>query len=420
MPLTMQLAYALRVDAKRSTYAAQIIRTNRIMQKQLRKPANWQDFESLCKKLWGEIWQVPTEIKKNGRSGQAQAGVDVYAVPKGETAYWGIQCKGKDDYTDAGLTRKEVDSELAKAQRFLPPLAVFIYATTANKDVALEEYVRQLDLQSRAAGGPKVLLYCWEDIAELVDEHRDTHNWYLGLQQFANKFDFDVCFAGGEKELVISQVFIKEYRQYKLDPDWNKPALPPVPNPLSNPLLVPGGLAALDPYGLNSPAMKKALASFTQLTSNQPRPEPKPLPYKLQEIEFRLTNSGGHVIEDWKIVFDLDGQVWKLIESLPSPYGPSIPSMTIYCGENQIRYSPLRNTPLVQGDGRSLTVYLAPMPQDYSISIHWELLARDYSTSGDLVLVVKPEFETEYKVQVVNKPEDVREPELIAIRAKRP
>lgn len=94
------------------------------MQKQLRKPANWQDFESLCKKLWGEIWQVSAEIKKNGRSGQAQAGVDVYAVPKGEAAYWGIQCKRKDDYADARLTRKEVDDEWAKAQRFQSPLAV--------------------------------------------------------------------------------------------------------------------------------------------------------------------------------------------------------------------------------------------------------------------------------------------------------
>jgi hypothetical protein len=45
--------------------------------KQLRKPENWQDFESLCKKLWGEIWNCP-EIKKNGRKGQPQHGVDIY------------------------------------------------------------------------------------------------------------------------------------------------------------------------------------------------------------------------------------------------------------------------------------------------------------------------------------------------------
>ena len=33
--------------------------------KSLPKPQNWQDFETLCKKLWGEIWSCP-EIKKNG------------------------------------------------------------------------------------------------------------------------------------------------------------------------------------------------------------------------------------------------------------------------------------------------------------------------------------------------------------------
>ena len=27
-----------------------------IAQTQLKKPSNWQDFEKLCKLLWGEIW----------------------------------------------------------------------------------------------------------------------------------------------------------------------------------------------------------------------------------------------------------------------------------------------------------------------------------------------------------------------------
>lgn len=45
--------------------------SDNIMQapKSLSKPLNWQDFEILCKKLWGEIWKR-SEIKKNGRSGQ--------------------------------------------------------------------------------------------------------------------------------------------------------------------------------------------------------------------------------------------------------------------------------------------------------------------------------------------------------------
>ncbi len=72
------------------------------MKKQLPKPENWQDFESLCKKLWG----IPNKIKKNGRSGQPQHGVDIYGIPKRETEYWCIQCKGKDEYTKSALTYK--------------------------------------------------------------------------------------------------------------------------------------------------------------------------------------------------------------------------------------------------------------------------------------------------------------------------
>jgi hypothetical protein len=41
------------------------------------KPEYWTDFEDLCKHLWGEVWG-DLGIKKNGRSGQEQHGVDVY------------------------------------------------------------------------------------------------------------------------------------------------------------------------------------------------------------------------------------------------------------------------------------------------------------------------------------------------------
>ena len=97
---------------------------------QIKKPEHWQDFEKLCKKLWGEIWDCPNTIKRNGRSGQKQNGVDVYGIPKGETQYYGIQCKGKDEYTNSTLTYKEIDEEIQKAESFKPKLKCFIFATT--------------------------------------------------------------------------------------------------------------------------------------------------------------------------------------------------------------------------------------------------------------------------------------------------
>ena len=57
------------------------------IKKIIQKPVNWQDFESLAKKLWGEIWATDS-IKKNGRMGQTQHGVDVYGIPSGEKDYY--------------------------------------------------------------------------------------------------------------------------------------------------------------------------------------------------------------------------------------------------------------------------------------------------------------------------------------------
>lgn len=33
-------------------------------------PKNWQDFETLCLKLWGEIWNIPHEIEFNSDNSQ--------------------------------------------------------------------------------------------------------------------------------------------------------------------------------------------------------------------------------------------------------------------------------------------------------------------------------------------------------------
>ena len=89
---------------------------------QLKKPSNWQDFETLCKLLWGEVWRCEDSIKRHGRQGQNQHGVDVYAYIEKYKGYCGIQCKGKDDYTDAQLIEDEIDREIEKAKTFEPKL----------------------------------------------------------------------------------------------------------------------------------------------------------------------------------------------------------------------------------------------------------------------------------------------------------
>ena len=70
-------------------------------------PSNWQDFEELCWKLWKEIWKDPN-TQMNGRKGQKQHGVDVYGMPNQKNPYAGVQCKGKDNYNNKEITRKQI------------------------------------------------------------------------------------------------------------------------------------------------------------------------------------------------------------------------------------------------------------------------------------------------------------------------
>jgi len=170
---------------------------------QLRKPENWQDFEKLCKKLWGEIWDCSDTIQRNGRIGQVQNGVDIYGMPKGEDCYFGIQCKGKDDYTQSRLAIEEIDAEIQKALNFQPQLKRLIFATTANKDSKIEEYVRIRNIEHKKLGLFEIFISSWEDIVDLLEERKNAYNWYINNCQYKSSSNVDV-FVGWEKEYEIT------------------------------------------------------------------------------------------------------------------------------------------------------------------------------------------------------------------------
>ncbi|MGQ3685945.1 MAG: hypothetical protein ACUBOA_13210 [Candidatus Loosdrechtia sp.] len=105
---------------------------------QILPPANWQDFQSICCDLWRQIWKDPN-TQKNGRQGQSQYGVDVYGRPDQGDAWAGVQCKGKDNYSNKSLTQDEVEDEVEKALNFKPKLSQFIIATTGVRDAKIQE-----------------------------------------------------------------------------------------------------------------------------------------------------------------------------------------------------------------------------------------------------------------------------------------
>lgn len=335
------------------------------MKKTIRKPEHWQDFESLCKKLWGELWEIPFEIKKNGRLGQPQSGVDVYGVPKGKNNYFGIQAKGKDDYSNAKLDIKEIENELSKARTFEPKLEVFIIATTANKDSKTEEYVRRIDAESREKGGFKILLFCWEDIADLIENNKESFNWYVNENNFREKFD--------------AEVFVNELNKFEetINPKFEKTI---TKNIRGNPPLNMQSFMIISP---------KAFSLYGSSETN----------HTWCMLDIIIKNTGSIVIEDWKLHLEISNNVekisdgfnvnWMLSESLKNMM---YSKRTTYenTEEKKIKYLPLNNSPLIQSDTRTFSFYIKAFSNREDILIKWNLLARDFSKNGNILIKNQP------------------------------
>ncbi len=367
---------------------------------QLRKPENWQDFERLCKVLWGEIWECPDTIKRNGRQGQAQKGVDVYGIKKGECVYRGIQCKGKDDYTNSQLTESEIDNEIAKALLFTPKLNSFYFATTANKDAHIEEYIRNKNLESISNGGFEIDIFAWDDIVDLIEAHRNTYNWFLNNCSYKDVSDVEV-FIGGEKEYTIFPEYFRIRKQYTLR------SRPQRLSSLSNLLITPPLLG----NNLFNPKYKHD--------------------YRWCTIPISITNTGKTVIENYKLEIIIE---WDKVDEISDKFHylnnimmdqaavarinasreakREVFHSTEYC--DVIEYRP-KDPVLVQSDHRAFEIAIKPKDNVQSIKVMWVLYSRNYKKEGELILNVEPKFEDKKEKVEVDNIDELKDNEVIIL-----
>ena len=118
-------------------------------------------FESLCLDLWRDLWD-DDGAQKNGRSGQPQAGVDVFGTQEGRQM--GVQCKQKSGLLRTQLTMKELEDEVDKARGFEPPLHTFILATTGPRNQKVQRRARELTQEHAAQGLFRVQVWSWQEI----------------------------------------------------------------------------------------------------------------------------------------------------------------------------------------------------------------------------------------------------------------
>ncbi|BFM44009.1 hypothetical protein CFS9_26500 [Flavobacterium sp. CFS9] len=355
----------------------------------LRRPNNWQDFETLCKKLWGEIWDCP-EIKKNGRTGQTQHGVDVYGIPFGEDKYYGIQCKGKDEYTNKQFSEEEIQEEIEKAKLFQPPLKKLYFATTAVKDAGIEEFIRKQNIENITYGLFEVHIFSWEDIVDLIDENKRTHDFYVKSQNFKTNKSVAVTFKDSLTEITLTPRYKKTITHYK------QKIVPA--HPYNNPFA--HILAQQEKFN-------KPLSGFIVPTSISGTK----INLSYCKIFFEIHNTGLDPIEEYKLFFSFDGEVLDLKESNEENYGIAMISAhqyvtDVYLWTESMSGKVVPKKTILVGDDTFISddIFIKPVPNEYEIIVNWKLISKDFKDEGQLKILVKPDFERVYQEFLVEDP----------------
>lgn len=137
-------------------------------------------FEHICKDIIeskGEFEQV----QFNGRSGQPQDGVDIFAR-KNDTKEWiGIQCKVR---SNNDLSEKDILDEIKKAKDFNPDLTCYYVYTTSSRDVIIQEFIRTKYDEILKDYGFKIQILFWEDIEGILKEEK----YYLVYHRYYKEF----------------------------------------------------------------------------------------------------------------------------------------------------------------------------------------------------------------------------------------
>lgn len=343
----------------------------------LRKPSNWQDFESLCLLLWREEWKSE-DIKKNGRTGQNQNGVDIYGHCGAKIEYSGIQCKCKSD--GESLTPKEVDEEIDKAKVFKPQLRHFVIATTAKKDASIEEYVRIRDVENRKSGLFSIDIKSWDDIVEMLECNESVLNQYLDI--VTDDYLIGVTFDNNQNKITIKPSYTKINYFKPISEEFRKKHESSV-NKSQNLVNFLKTSERIKKF-LDTPIANKINRSSSVKTNNSFVP-----------LSFIIHNTGKSPIDNYRIVFnfeckDIEFKHKNVEDGLVLETIQKIVGDKISFNDSTVSF---KDTTLNPKDEVQTDKFYFKVPHDIGqLNVSWTLTSRYYSDKGELNIKVDPKY----------------------------
>jgi hypothetical protein len=121
-------------------------------------------------------------VNLNGRPGQKQEGIDIYAKKVGSKDWIGVQCKVR--ATNKSFTKNEIIDEVEQAKRFNPQISKYYLYTTLNRDKITQVFEREITDELTNEGLFPFQIYFWEDIIDkLEQEQHETvfHRYFHSL-----------------------------------------------------------------------------------------------------------------------------------------------------------------------------------------------------------------------------------------------
>jgi hypothetical protein len=375
-------------------------------------PKNWQDFETLCLRLWGEIWNIPHEIEFNSDNSQGQQGVDIYAPVKGGLEFYGIQCKNKKlnliDGSPNRITTTDIQTEIDNAKEFKPTLTKLIIATSLQKDRKIEEYVREKSLENLQNGLFSIQICFWDYFERKIPEFQKVYDWYLKNENFHRVRELAILFDDGSKTKLYHPKFLKTINRYIAGPE-------PEPQNYTE-----------NRYGFTvdlksqlGPEFDKIMAFQRQQSQLMSDMFPK-IDWN-QRLWFKLSikNKGQAVIEDYKIELDFEGDFKEVGaakgNALMNPNFST--NVREYSNTKKSLWIKPSNSILVQNDSISSgSIYLDPLiGQPADVKVYWKLLSRDFEDSGSLEIKIQPLFHKEVITHYIDDPQQEKETESITL-----
>ena len=411
-----------------------------ITQPNIYPPKNWQDFETLCLKLWGEIWRVPNDIDFNSDNPSGQDGVDIYCIPAGENKHYGIQCKNKNLFLKTGaknkLTKSIIDKEIEKALKFKPALKKLVIATSTSKDKIIEEYIREINIKHMSSNLFSVQVCFWEYISRKIFEFENVYNWYSKNENFNRSKSVLITFSDNSTEIIHEPVFIKTKVIYRLQTPDEKIEENKyfsqiiestindnnIANKLSN--LFYKQIFRLGWYNLDVKVLidGKDIKSPEYIESTYPRQKtnynakfsivPSFMIPDKQKCKFRISifNNGDSVIEDYKLYFSVFGNFEDIDIKTPRISELNTYKPTTWITGNRGLIIPNENFIVQQDIFHSKDILITPqISSKETIILKWKLLSRDFSDTGQLKITITPKYIEKEKIMYVLKEEDCRE-----------